>query len=142
MNRCPCCGGAIASNIEWHPDQRLVRTPHGAAVLRSGQQAHLFELLWRRRGAAGFTAERLLDLLYVDDPDGGPSCLAIRALVYRMRRMLIPIGIVMHGGTGGRSANYQIELTTPEKAARWFVRACRPRPSPIASFLRAPQIAT
>lgn len=122
MSLCPCCGSEFASEIEWLSDQWTVRTPHGAAVLGSPRQAHLFALLWRhRRGTAGFTGDRLLSILYADEAGGGPQIGAVRILVKRMRDVLTPIGVLLHGGWGWGDG-YRISLVTPEQASAAFQR--------------------
>jgi hypothetical protein len=60
---CPCCGVAVdAPNVDILVDK--YRLPHmEACVLRA---------VWRGKGYP-VMAERIFDLMYADDPDGGPS---------------------------------------------------------------------
>jgi hypothetical protein len=67
------------------------------------ERRKLVEILVRRPD--GITRQDLADLVYADDPDGGPdNTFAICQLVYQARLRLIPQGytIVSNRGPGAR----------------------------------------
>lgn len=103
---CPCCHRPIAADSQMAVDYdtRTV-TRNGKALVLAGKQWETFAC-FAKKFPAPVTNEMLMDVLYGDDPDGGPDSLNIVSVVkFHLRKKLEPlgIGIVSTGGPGSTS---------------------------------------
>ncbi len=112
-------GGITWTNAAWQ-----VSTPLGSVNLRSAFEARIFELLWRNQGAAGLTGSVITERLSADK-DGGHSLGSIRTTMYRIRKIVAPIGIIItryNNGVGYMmkrgSISKRVSLTSPAQELR------------------------
>lgn len=112
-NACPCCGATldVRGDVIWNAAAGTVQTPYAVARL-TVHQAAIFDALWKSRGARRLTRERLIDVIYVDDPDGGTNVNSIAMAVMRLRVALSPLGIEIVGGTSS-GEGYRLRSTKP-----------------------------
>ena len=106
ISECPCCHRPIAA------DNQMVVDFDARIVMRNGKALTLVGKQWEtfaffaRKFPAPVTNEMLMDVLYGDDPDGGPDALNIASVVKcHLRKKLKPlgIGIASIGGPGSTS---------------------------------------
>ena len=105
MTVCPCCG----SEIDQTPALGLVEVVQGLS------RTLVTELAMAYPGTVSM--ERLIDVLYGDDPQGGPLSAdnAISVYNWRIRKVIEPLGWTIprqnHGG-----AHYRLSrLTQPQR---------------------------
>lgn len=109
---CPCCGQERPEETTWDPERWRLTTKHGSVTLRGSCEKRIFDLLWRKRGVYGLTRQRIVDVAYADDEDGGPELGAIAQAMGRLRRLVGPIGVVVVGGTTG-GLGYSLKFGDP-----------------------------
>jgi len=69
---CPYCQN-LAGDLTWDAEARIL-IGRGASVRLSRLQAKVFDLLWSRRNRGiSLSAREMMDLVYADDPSGGPE---------------------------------------------------------------------
>jgi len=80
---CPCCGQPIV--------------PAGLALPPTKQR--ILDTVRRRPGV---TAEELREIVWADDPAGGPEDRKVLYVhVHQLNRLIAPLGVAVRGGTGG-----------------------------------------
>lgn len=92
---CPCCKQTL-------PDV------HPLGVKLTAFQSDMVKFI-RRAGPHGIDTPRLFDLLYGDDPDGGPAVglKAVKALAYYTNRRLAAVGKEIRStGAGVKRGTY------------------------------------
>lgn len=116
---CPHCGSYYSSGLtDWNYPEWKVTTQYGSVVFKSRSQARIFDLLWRKQGIKGLTRERIVDIIYADDPDGGPELHYVSQEFMRMRKLLIPTGIAIKRGFSG-GEGYSLVFVNPAEAAKY-----------------------
>lgn len=115
--RCPHCGHLIldeAPEILWNQHTRQISTRFGSVTIAEISLFPVLELLFNKRHTYGLTVERIIEILFMNDPDGGVCEAAIRVRLRRLRRALCPIGLAItnncHGG------GYRLVLWDPDRA--------------------------
>ena len=109
-SECPCCGAILNINgdVIWNQSGWIVQTPLGTAKIKGRRQAQLFDLLWCKRGASGLTCQRIIDILFMDALDGGPSPHSITMAMNRLRATVASVGLeIKQGATGGNGYSIQ-----------------------------------
>jgi hypothetical protein len=89
VRTCKCCGHPL-------PDE-------GVLAALTPLQRRVFTAI-QRAGPAGVPASQLMDIVYADDPTGGPvSTNIISVVANQMKPRLIPFGVQLRGkrGAGG-----------------------------------------
>ena len=116
MPCCPNCGYDTSKITEWDFSEWRITTQYGSVILKSMLQARIFDLLWRKQGTKGLTRERIKDIIYMNDPNGGPECeQALRKVINRIRILVESVGIhVKRGYAGGEG--YSLIFTNPQQA--------------------------
>lgn len=117
-NACECCGSRIdvRGDVIWNAAGWTITTPHGHIELGSKLQAGLFDLLWHHRASQVLTGQRILDIVYADDPDGGPDTVhAAIHLISRLRIAIAPLGLRIIGGTK-LGQGYKLASASPDVA--------------------------
>lgn len=111
LETCPCCGGALAGqDLSWNYQSRTLINEKGAVVL-SGSEAKLFDLLWRARSSgARLDRHALMHRLYGGDPDGGPASAAnaVSVHLFRIRNAVASLGLAIRRYSGDVDAHYRI----------------------------------
>jgi hypothetical protein len=99
---CKCCG------------QTLPSSPILPDLVTGGKQRELIDAVWRA-GRYGIKTEQLFQVLYQDDPEGGPGTghRALHALICYTNRKLRPQGFIIYGdgqrsGRGGPTGVYKM----------------------------------
>ena len=119
VSLCPHCGQPWQQQItNWDFSEWRITTQFGSLVLRSPLQVKVFDLLWRKQGIKGITRERLIEIIYIDDLNGGPSLDAISQMISRLRKNLISVGIYLQCGQGQSREGYSLVFMTPEQARK------------------------
>jgi hypothetical protein len=114
MNTCPTC--------------RQLLPPPSPEVYLPTVQRRIVELV-RQTGRRGIASDRLFDLVYSGDPDGGPltgrSCLSVH--IHQINRRLRPIGYTLRGTPSGNGTpgTYRYEKIDEGDVP------VRPPPSPL-----------
>lgn len=118
-NFCPCCGQSIApTKIGWDFTEWRITTEFGSVELRSLLQTKIFDLFYRRQGVRGLTRDRIKDIVYADDINGGPECeRALEKVIQRVRKEVEKVGIHVKRGYAGGDG-YSLIFTTPEQAEK------------------------
>ena len=65
-----------------------------------GYQRRIYEAV-KKAGNNGIHSERLFDLLYSHDPDGGPDFKSLAVNIWQLNRKLKPHGVKVFAGRGG-----------------------------------------
>lgn len=98
---CPCCG---------RPMDALPPLEH--LVLTMAPQGHVSRRIIKALVDAyprAICGPRLHDIIYADDPDGGPLCNSVSVLMIRLRKKLRPYGwTVPHVKKGRYSQGYRL----------------------------------
>jgi hypothetical protein len=90
---CPTCGALVPKD--------------DIALSLVGKQRRIFETI-RRAGTAGIGADDIRRVVYVDDPDGGPSSPSVIAVTIRVINVKIQrFGLIIRGGRG-RNGVYRL----------------------------------
>lgn len=118
MSICPHCQQPWQPKTEWDFSSWRITTQFGSIVLRSPLQVKVFDLLWRKQEIKGITRERLIEIIYADDIDGGPSLDAVSQMISRLRKNLISVGIYLQCGQGQSREGYSLVFMTPDQAKR------------------------
>lgn len=74
-NNCPCCGQhlPLLADLRWCVDSRAL-TGYGSAVILSPLRSKIFNVLWRSwRTGRIISRSEMTDIVYADDPNGGPE---------------------------------------------------------------------
>lgn len=72
----------------------------------TARERQVFQII-KRAGSAGVAGKDIFDILYQDDPDGGPDQInVISIFVGNIRRKLAPYGLRVNINHGGRGALY------------------------------------
>lgn len=111
MAICPVCNGPLLDRpLTWFPEARALIVGDKALIFNK-YPARIFDALWSamQRGA-GLTGNQLLDLVYFDDPSGGPDSgtIAISVMIHRMRRQLNSLGLFITSPRGKGEAFYRL----------------------------------
>lgn len=102
MKTCECCGHPL-------PDDSVL----GALT---PLQRRVFTAI-KRAGRAGIPSRELMDIVYANDPTGGPASTNIIAVVARqMKDRLAPFGLTLRGRVG-RGGYYTLETLGEANAA-------------------------
>lgn len=112
---CPHCQQPYQPKDIWDFSSWKITTQFGSIVLKSKQQVNIFDLLWRKQGMRGLTRERLIDIIYTNDINGGPTAWAISQMVSKLRKDLITVGIYLQRGNKSNEG-YSLIFMTPEQA--------------------------
>jgi DNA-binding response OmpR family regulator len=82
--KCPCCG---------HQTPTTIQITDLREVCRGRISGRVLALLIEAKGR-GITAKALVNLVYADDPDGGPlnATPSMKVIICRLRRNLKPFG--------------------------------------------------
>lgn len=115
MATCPTCGQQCRGNPLLIDTSGLLRYGHRDIHLPRG---HVTQLLRALNGVypGSLSRSQLLDVIYGDDPGGGPlaACESLWAKIHRLRTLVRPAGIEIRSTRGA----YRIELASQlEKAA-------------------------
>lgn len=114
---CPTCGQDYQPKINdtWNFPEWRITTQFGSVTLKSNLQAKVFDLLWRKQGIKGLNRQRILDIIYLNDIDGGPEIHTMTSEMMRLRKLIEVVGIhVKRGYSGGEG--YSLIMMTPEQA--------------------------
>lgn len=98
MKCCPTCGQTLPPASELN------------GVVLSKTRKRIYELV-RRAGKYGIISDDLFDLVYQDDPNGGPENgkHVVSQHIYYMNRQLAPIGKkITAGGRGPYPHSYKL----------------------------------
>lgn len=114
---CPHCGQPTQPKLtDWNYSEWRITTQFGSVELKSLLQTKIFDLLYRRQGVRGLTRERIKDIIYVDDVNGGPECeQALRKVINRIRIEIEKVGIHLKRGYAG-GEGYSLIFTNPVQA--------------------------
>jgi hypothetical protein len=96
---CPYCQN-IAGDLVWDSEARILRG-RGAMVRMSRMQAKVFGALWdRRHRGVQLSNREMIDLVYADDPSGGPESENICGVIIaqQIKPKLGPFGITIERG--------------------------------------------
>jgi len=96
LNLCPHCGHPMR---DWLHVRNLPIQGEDFPRLRRHQK-EIFEAV-QKAGKNGIHSERLFDLLYGHDPDGGPDFTTLAAIVAHLNRKLKPYGMKVFAGRNG-----------------------------------------
>lgn len=114
---CPTCGQNYQPKVidTWNFSEWKLTNQFGSVTLKSNLQAKVFDLLWRKQGIKGLNRQRILDIIYLDDIDGGPDISTMTSEMMRLRKLIEVVGIhVKRGYSGGEG--YSLIMMTPEQA--------------------------
>jgi hypothetical protein len=103
--KCACCGQALPESVD--------------VPALKGKSRKIFEFV-RKAGKAGILSDRLVDLVYQDDPNGGPlsAVASVHVLICRVNRVYLkPAGYVIKGEHTGGCAFGRYRLVRLEAAA-------------------------
>lgn len=114
---CPHCGSLYApvKTTQWNITEWKLTNEFGTVIFKSLLQSKVFDLLWRKQGIRGLTRQRIIDIIYMDDLDGGPEPDTITHEMMRMRKLLVIVGIFLKRGFSG-GEGYSLVFLTPEQA--------------------------
>lgn len=103
LDRCPCCDGPlVGSELKWLPDARVL-VWDGSAARLSKNEACFFEALWKaRRSGRILQGRELAEIVWGDDPNGGPDSFlkGLGVLAYDVRLKIKGSGITVTGDAG------------------------------------------
>lgn len=119
---CPHCHQSWQPKLEWDFSEWRITTQFGSVIFKSILQAKVFDLLYRKQGMRGLTRERIVEIIYMDDLNGGPedSQRYMSRVIHTIRAQLISVGIwLKRGFTGGEG--YSLIFMTPEQAGKMKV---------------------
>lgn len=92
---CKCCGQTLP-------------TPYPKGVRLPKVQLAIFEAI-RKAGKYGITRERVREVVYADDPDGGPEFdNVISVHVNRINKALSPAGLKIQSAVGRGNSCYRL----------------------------------
>lgn len=112
---CPHCGYDPSKLTDWNFSEWKITTEYGIVNLKSQLQASMFDLFWRKQGIKGLNRNRIIEIIYADDIDGGTEPANITHEIARIRKLVEIVGIhIRRGFTGGEG--YSLMFTTPEQA--------------------------
>ena len=97
INHCKACGHPLPDDFV--PGLRLV-----------GMQKRILEIV-SKRTPAGVSARELVDLVYQDDPNGGPEAadVSVKTTICRLNKTLKEHGLRITGKRGSRSLGYILQ---------------------------------
>lgn len=103
---CPCCRRPV-------PESYYPR----ALPTFGGQQQRIFDIV-RQNNSVGINCMRIVDLVYAEDPDGGPlgAQKVIHTQIGHINRKLKAVGALARiKGTGGPGSVYHLEYHAQDK---------------------------
>lgn len=97
---CPACGQSLPQleGINSDPSTRVV-IRNGRGIYLPPKQFPLFHCIFRAY-PAGLPMERLVGLMYADDPEGGPNKIRVRVCQLNERLRPLAMQITARGGPG------------------------------------------
>lgn len=110
---CPCCNGPLLGQaLKWMPEARIL-VWDGSAARLSKNETLLFDALWRaRRTGRVLEARQLGEIVWGDNPNGGPESLkGIGVLAYDIRIKTNGCGLTVAGDSGS-TGGYRLAAAT------------------------------
>jgi len=106
---CPICGGALSEEATWDPNTRTFAA-NGNAVRLTRREATILNPIWLARHRGGVVGrERLADLAFADEIDGGPLTYeALSVCLAKLRAKLAVTGVTITRGYGTSASPFQL----------------------------------
>lgn len=99
--KCPHCGSLYEPDglTKWDFSEWRFTNQFGSIVFSSIYHAKIFDLIYRKQGIKGLTRERIIQIIYADDFNGGPDeANVISNYIFKMRKKLKVVGITIKRG--------------------------------------------
>lgn len=118
VHLCPHCGQPTQpKTTDWNYSEWRITTQFGSIVLTAELQVKIFDILWRKQNIKGITRERLMDILYINEINGGPQGYwGLNKAIQKLRAKLLDVGIFIQAANGRSREGYSLIFTTPEQA--------------------------
>ena len=100
---CPCCGQKVEGDggLSWDVNRRIL-TGRGQMVHIPEMRARIFDALWRaRKHGTPLSQAQLMDIVYADDPSGGPESRNIISVqMLHLKKLIAPFNLTVTRYTG------------------------------------------